>query len=149
MFKPSDPDEPLSEREADPKMPHAFGMVHLVFGTALLASGLVGLIYGSLIETMTRPDAGEGLLAGFLGGLAAGLGEVFQTMGWVLLGLGGPVALAGWGWTRSKPWARILTQILGVLAVIAGLWLLTRLAIVESLLPLAYAALVGWILGRP
>jgi uncharacterized membrane protein YeaQ/YmgE (transglycosylase-associated protein family) len=148
MFKPSDPDKPTSTPPEPLGIPPAFALSHLGLGSVFLASGTVGLLYGSLVEKLARPEAGEGLISGLFAGLAASLGGVFQSLGWVLLGLGFPLALAGWGWNNSKSWARPLTQILGIAGALAGIWLLTRFAFVEALLPLSYAALVGWVLGK-
>ena len=101
MFKPRDPDEPLVEPVVRTERSGSFDRLQLMLGAALLISGLGGLIYGSLMESQTRPDEGEGLLAGLLGGLVASLGEFFQSLGWVLAGLGCLVLLMRWMMGRA------------------------------------------------
>jgi hypothetical protein len=115
----------------------------------MVCGGLIGLAYGGRVESLARPVESEGLLSGFFGGLVSGMGGVFQKMGWVLFGLGLPVGLTGWGLGRGFLWAHRLAQLLGILSAILGLFLLTRMAPLEAVLPLAYAGLVGWVLGRP
>ena len=145
MFKPPSPEERATPPASDePGGPALFAHAHLVLGCLMVCGGVVGLAYGGRMESLARPGESEGLLAGLFGGLVAGMGGVFPRMGWVLFGLGLPVGLAGWGLGRGFPWARRIVQTLGVAGAILGLLLLTRLALLEALLPLGYAGLVGW-----
>ena len=70
-------------------------------GPLCAAVGLLSLIYGWLIHDAASPEAGEGIIAGLVGGLAASMGQVFISTGWLLVGVGTLLWL-GTRWLRSR-----------------------------------------------
>lgn len=63
----------------------------------------MSLIYGHIVHDAASPVSGEGLIAGLLGGLAASMGQIFVSTGWVLMGVGALLWLATrWLYSRSR-----------------------------------------------
>ena len=148
MFSPDKTrsDSDVQRTSAGP--PPSFIQVHGMLGMMFSGAGFLGMIYGWMFAHQATPAVGQGLIAGLLGGLIASLGHVFATMGWILFCVGMPLATAAWGWRKKAAWARPLTQFLGLVGALFGLWILVDGQLMMSLVPFSYAVWVGWVLGR-
>ena len=103
MFKPGPPVAPSPPPEPVSSEPLKRGARLSLAGLLSIGMGLAALIYGWVVQRAASPSAGDGLVAGLLGGLAASLGQIFISTGWLLMIVGALL----WGFAR---WLRTRTE---------------------------------------